>query len=87
MAQFKADAAEAVVDVLKPVQLRRSELLADPAELDRIIARGAEKASEVAAVTVRRAKEAMDFISQLTTLCCKLELRFAVSLNFAAPKH
>ena len=60
---LKADAAEAVVDVLKPVQLRRSELLADPAELDRIIARGAEKASEVAAVTVRRAKEAMGFLS------------------------
>ena len=59
---LKTDAAEAVVDVLQPVQLRRSELLADPAELDRIIARGAEKASEVAAVTVRRAKEAMGFL-------------------------
>ncbi len=60
---LKADTAEAVVNVLEPVQLRRSELLADPAELDRIIARGAEKASEVAAVTVRRAKESMGFLS------------------------
>tara|TARA_Y100001970_G_scaffold269924_1_gene363174 strand:+ start:129 stop:1127 length:999 start_codon:yes stop_codon:yes gene_type:complete len=60
---LKTDAAEAVVNVLEPVQLRRSELLADPAELDRIIARGAEKASEVAALTVRRAKEAMGFLS------------------------
>lgn len=60
---LKADAAEAVVNVLEPVQLRRAELLADPAELNRIIARGAEKASEVAAVTVRRAKESMGFLS------------------------
>ena len=60
---LKADAAEAVVNVLEPVQLRRSELLADPAELDRIIARGAEKASEVAAVTVRRAKESMGYLT------------------------
>ena len=49
-------------DSLTPVQQRRSELLADPAELDRIIARGAEKASEVAAVTVERAKTAMGFL-------------------------
>ncbi|MEC9058664.1 MAG: tryptophan--tRNA ligase, partial [Actinomycetota bacterium] len=60
---LKADTADAVISVLEPVQLRRSELLADPAELDRIIARGAEKAGEVAAVTVSRAKEAMGFLS------------------------
>ncbi|MDP7066058.1 MAG: tryptophan--tRNA ligase [Acidimicrobiales bacterium] len=60
---LKADAADAVISVLEPVQLRRSELLADPAELDRIIARGAQKACEVASVTVRRAKEAMGFLS------------------------
>ena len=35
---LKADTADAVISVLEPVQLRRSELLADPAELDRIIA-------------------------------------------------
>ena len=48
--------------MLEPVQRRRAELLADPAELDRIIARGAGKASEVAAVTVQRAKDAMGFL-------------------------
>ena len=59
---LKADTADAVIEALTPVQQRRSELLADPAELDRIIARGAEKASEVAAVTVERAKTAMGFL-------------------------
>jgi tryptophanyl-tRNA synthetase len=59
---LKNDTAEAIINVLEPVQNRRAELLADPAELDRIIARGARKASEVAAVTVRRAKDAMGFL-------------------------
>tara|TARA_Y100001936_G_scaffold80801_2_gene79376 strand:- start:4579 stop:5265 length:687 start_codon:yes stop_codon:yes gene_type:complete len=59
---LKSDAADAVISVLEPVQKRRSELLADPAELDRIIARGANKASEVAAETVQRAKNAMGFL-------------------------
>lgn len=59
---LKNDTAEAIINVLQPVQHRRAELLADPAELDRIIARGAGKASEVAAVTVQRAKDAMGFL-------------------------
>lgn len=60
---LKNDTAEAIITVLAPVQNRRAELLADPAELGRIIARGAEKASEVAVVTVQRAKDAMGFLS------------------------
>ena len=60
---LKNDTAEAIITVLAPVQNRRAELLADPAELERIIARGAEKASEVAVVTVQRAKDAMGFLS------------------------
>ena len=59
---LKSDTADAVISVLEPVQKRRSELLADPAELDRIIARGAEKASEVASETIQRAKNAMGFL-------------------------
>ena len=62
---LKNDTAEAIINVLEPVQRRRAELLADPAELDRIIARGAGKASEVAAVTVQRAKDAMGFLPSL----------------------
>tara|TARA_B110000014_G_scaffold61743_1_gene41811 strand:- start:45 stop:731 length:687 start_codon:yes stop_codon:yes gene_type:complete len=60
---LKSDAADAVISVLEPVQRRRSELLADPAELDRIIAQGANKASEVASGTVQRAKNAMGFLA------------------------
>ncbi len=59
---LKNDTAEAIINALEPVQHRRAELLADPSELERIIARGAEKASEVAAVTVQRAKDAMGFL-------------------------
>jgi tryptophanyl-tRNA synthetase len=59
---LKNDTAEAIINVLEPVQHRRAELLADPAELDRIIARGAGKAAQVAAVTVQRAKDAMGFL-------------------------
>jgi tryptophanyl-tRNA synthetase len=59
---LKNDTAEAIINLLEPVQHRRAELLADPAELDQIIARGAGKASEVATVTVQRAKDAMGFL-------------------------
>ncbi|QTX05335.1 tryptophan--tRNA ligase [Agromyces archimandritae] len=43
---LKKDLAEAVVERLTPFRERFTELLADPAELDRILAHGAEKAAE-----------------------------------------
>jgi len=61
---LKNDTAEAVVSVLEPVQAKRAELLADPAELSRIISVGAEKAISVAGPTVQRAKDAMGFLSR-----------------------
>ncbi len=60
---LKGDTADAVVALLEPVQARRAELLADPAELSRIIAIGADKAQAVAAVTLARAKDAMGFLA------------------------
>ncbi|MDG2113735.1 MAG: tryptophan--tRNA ligase [Actinomycetota bacterium] len=60
---LKGDAAEAIVALLEPVQTRRAELLADPGELSRIIAIGADKAAEVAAITLARAKDAMGFLA------------------------
>ena len=43
-----------------PVMLERTlELLADPAELDRLLAANAERAAEVADATLRRAMQAM----------------------------
>ncbi|MGH9246997.1 MAG: tryptophan--tRNA ligase [Acidimicrobiales bacterium] len=53
---LKADVAEAVVEMLRPVQERYHELAADPGELDRLLEHGAQKAEEVAAVTLERAR-------------------------------
>ncbi|MEP7763424.1 tryptophan--tRNA ligase [Sanguibacter sp. 25GB23B1] len=51
---LKVDLAEVMVDFLTPFQERANHYLADPAELDRILARGAAKAREIARVTVSR---------------------------------
>ena len=59
---LKSDAADAVIEAISPIQAKRTELLADKAELNRIIAVGAEKARKVAATTVAKAKEAMGFL-------------------------
>jgi tryptophanyl-tRNA synthetase len=55
---LKADTAAAVVELLAPVQDRYRELVADPAELQRILAAGADKAQAIAAVTMARARAA-----------------------------
>jgi tryptophanyl-tRNA synthetase len=49
---LKVELADVVVDRLEPVRARALELLADPAELDRLLAVGAEKAREIASVTL-----------------------------------
>ncbi len=54
---FKVAVGEAVVEQLRPVRERYHELMADPGELSRILARGAERASEVASATLARAVE------------------------------
>jgi tryptophanyl-tRNA synthetase len=59
---FKKDVAEAVVDRLGPIRARTLELLEDPAELDRLLAIGAEKASERAERMLRTAYDRVGFI-------------------------
>ena len=54
---LKKEVAEVVLGALTPFQERMSELLADPAELDRILADGAERAREVAATTMARVRD------------------------------
>ena len=49
---FKTDVGEAVVEALAPVQERYRELRADPAELQRLLARGAEKARKASEPTL-----------------------------------
>jgi tryptophanyl-tRNA synthetase len=50
---LKVDLAEVVAEHLTPIRNRANELLDDPAELDRLLAVGADKAREIAAVTLR----------------------------------
>jgi len=56
---LKADCAAAVIEHLVPIQERYAELSADPAELDRLIAVGADKAEAIAALVLHRANEAI----------------------------
>jgi tryptophanyl-tRNA synthetase len=59
---LKADTAAAVIEVLEPVQARYAELIADPAELTRILADGAAKASAIASATMTRARAAVGLL-------------------------
>jgi tryptophanyl-tRNA synthetase len=56
---FKAVVAEAVVEYLDPVRERYQELRGDEARLEAILAAGAEKASALAAETLRDVRRAM----------------------------
>jgi len=51
---LKADAGEAVVAILAPIQHRYHELMGDKAELSRLLCTGAEKARAVASATLER---------------------------------
>jgi tryptophanyl-tRNA synthetase len=59
---LKADAADAVVDLLAPVQARYCELIADPGELSAMLRKGSTKARAVASVTLRRTYDAIGFV-------------------------
>jgi tryptophanyl-tRNA synthetase len=56
---FKPALAELMVETLRPIGTRLAELQRDPAELDRLLALGAEKARAVAAPTLAAAYQAM----------------------------
>jgi tryptophanyl-tRNA synthetase len=60
--QFKADVAEAVVELLDPIRTRYEELRADEPELRALLARGADKARETAAPTLEQMYERMGFV-------------------------
>ena len=51
---LKVDLAEVVVDFLRPFQTRVQGYLADPASLDEVLGVGADRASELASVTLDR---------------------------------
>jgi tryptophanyl-tRNA synthetase len=59
---FKGDVAEAVIELLAPIQARYADLRSDGAELARLLAIGAEKAREASAPTLRAMYERMGFV-------------------------
>ncbi|HVM05148.1 MAG TPA: tryptophan--tRNA ligase [Acidimicrobiales bacterium] len=59
---LKADTADAVVELLRPLRKRYDELAADPAAASALLASGAAKAQPVAAATVARARDAMGLL-------------------------
>jgi tryptophanyl-tRNA synthetase len=59
---LKKDLAEAVVERVAPIRDRTLELMQDPAELDRLLAIGADKASERAERTLSTVYERVGFL-------------------------
>ncbi|MFY8149469.1 MAG: tryptophan--tRNA ligase, partial [Prochlorococcaceae cyanobacterium] len=59
---FKPLLAETVVEALRPVQEKYRELRADPAELERVLERGRERAGSVARATLERVRGALGFL-------------------------
>ncbi|MFF2369997.1 tryptophan--tRNA ligase [Agromyces sp. NPDC058110] len=59
---FKRDLAEVVVDRLTPIRARTLELLDDPAELDRLLGVGADKAAERAETVLRTVYDRVGFV-------------------------
>jgi tryptophanyl-tRNA synthetase len=60
--QLKSAVADAVVAFAEPFSKRVAELMADPAELDRLLARGAGRARPVADATVRAVYDRVGFV-------------------------
>ena len=60
---LKKDLGEVFTEFVTPVQARVAGYLDDPAELDKVLARGAERAREVASVTLARAYERIGFLA------------------------
>jgi tryptophanyl-tRNA synthetase len=66
--QFKADVAEAVVELVVPIQERYNELRSDDAELKRLLALGADKARDASAPTLEAMYERMGFVRASRTV-------------------
>lgn len=59
---LKGEVAEVVVAAFEPIRARALELLADPAELDRILAGNADRAAAIADVTLARVYDRLGFL-------------------------
>jgi tryptophanyl-tRNA synthetase len=61
---LKADTAAAVIELVRPIQQRYQALAEDPAAVEKVLQRGAEKARSVAGVTLAKASDAMGLLPQ-----------------------
>jgi tryptophanyl-tRNA synthetase len=61
--QFKKDLTDLAVAKLTPITTKMRALLADPAEIDRVLAKGAEKANALAGKHLREVKNLVGFWS------------------------
>ncbi|WP_046322300.1 tryptophan--tRNA ligase [Mycobacterium sp. UM_Kg1] len=59
---LKKETAEAVAEFVTPIKARVDELLADPAELQAVLAAGAERARAVATATLERVYDRVGFL-------------------------
>ncbi len=59
---LKKDTAEAVVEFVAPIKCRVDELLADPAQLEAVLAGGAARAQQVAEKTIERVYHRLGFL-------------------------
>ncbi|MET0991597.1 MAG: tryptophan--tRNA ligase [Lacisediminihabitans sp.] len=59
---FKKDVSEVVVESFAPIRERTLELLADPAELDRVLGANADRANEVASATLAKVYDRVGFL-------------------------
>jgi tryptophanyl-tRNA synthetase len=59
---LKAAVAEVVIEELRPIQRRYHELMEDVGDLDRLLARGAERAEAVSSPKIREVKQRMGLV-------------------------
>lgn len=59
---FKRQVADAVIDLLEPLQARYAELAEESGEVQELLRKGADRARDVAADTLARAKDAMGLL-------------------------
>ena len=64
---LKGAVAEAVVELFAPVRERYTALMADPAELDRLLAAGAERARAVAVATMDVVRDRVGLLAPVTS--------------------
>jgi tryptophanyl-tRNA synthetase len=62
---LKTDAGDAVIALVDPIRERYNNLMADPAELSRLLFIGNQRAREVAAVTLDRAHRAIGLLPRI----------------------